>query len=228
MACVVESSSTVSGGTRTNTTITAPSGITNGDLLVIAIDCGGGATVTAPSGFSTVTGSPVSYNWAPSDSYTVRVYTFYKVASGESGNYTCTHSSAYTTASMWRISGADGTVDQVSTDYRSGSVGITDGDVVTAPTLTTSDDGAAVVWYGACWDGFGARSPTSGWTETYNGTGVSYSQYTIKTTAGATGSIAIATSQASNKPWGVMMTAFAASAAAPASTSGNLLLLGVG
>lgn len=205
MACVPESVSALASGTRTNSTVTAPSGIANGDILVYAMIIGGasgGVTATAPTGFAAPTGIPFSFTWTSVDTYTVRLYFWTKKASGESGNYTATHSSADTTAFMWRISGADQTtwVDQNPTSDGNDGGGA-GGSVLEAPTQTPTVDGCALLWIGGTWDTFGAASPTTGWTERRNVTTEGfYAQDLIQATAGATGTISVTSTQGSNRP----------------------------
>jgi hypothetical protein len=208
MAADVQTASTVNLGTRTNTTFTAPTGITNGDLLLIVMITGinGGVTPTPPTGFSAVSTFPKSMNPYITDPYVVRHHAWWKVASGESGNYTASHASADSEGCILRISGQAGTpfsVTPVSTDQDE-EVGV--GNVVTAPTITTAINGSLVVWHGSTWDGFGATSPTAGTTPTFteranHTAGIFYCQTGPLTTAGATGTKAVSASQPSNRPW---------------------------
>lgn len=79
-------------GARTNSTFPAPAVIVDGDLLFAAFMVGDSAShvaVTPPSGFSLLSGFPLTY-----DNGTIsfaRLYLYSKVASGESGDYTFTH-----------------------------------------------------------------------------------------------------------------------------------------
>ena len=215
MACAIGSTSALASGTRTNSTVTAPSGIADGDILVYGLAIGnasGGTTATAPTGFAAPTGVPISYTWTSVDTYTVRLYFWTKKASGESGNYTATHSSADTTAFMWRITGADATtwVDQNPTTFvNNGGSG---GQTIPVPTQTPSVDGCALVWMGGSWDGFGAATPSTGFTERRNVTTESfYAQDLIQATAAATGTVTVTTTQTADKPRaGIMLTIRAA------------------
>lgn len=201
MACAVASTSSLGNALRTNSTVTAPASIANGDILVYGLQIGNyrpTPTATPPTGFAAWTGIPV--NWgddgAPDD-FSNYIYFWYKVASSESGNYTATHSESYSNAFMWRITGGDTTTpnDQAATSAtKDENVGT--GKVLTAPTQTPTVDGCALLWIGGSWDAFGAASPTGGWTERYNVTTESfYAQDLIQETAGATGGITVNSTQ---------------------------------
>ena len=195
MAVAVRSTSSVTGGTRTNTTITAPAGITNGDVLVALMTVGAASapTVTPPSGFTevTTTGWPLTID--KSDPWQMRVRFFWKVASGESGNYTFTHSSAYTEAIMYAASGAN-TTTPVSPNPTSASG---DSTTATATGLTTPVDSSLVIWVGSVWNNIGPTTPPTGTTPTFTeyfdggSGGIFYSAAGVMTTAGATGNKAV-------------------------------------
>jgi hypothetical protein len=156
MAIVVESTSnTPTFATRTNSTITAPTGITNGDVLVAVLSVGDASglqalAITPATGFTEVTNSPAAD--ARSDPYTISVHVFWKVASSEAGNYTFSHSSAGTEGFMYRLSGVntaspiDGTP---AASLSSGSNGLTTG----YGSVTTGTNGAFVIYTEALWDG---------------------------------------------------------------------------
>lgn len=208
MACAVGSVSLLAPGNRSNSSFTAPSGISDGDILVILMTTGRDPALnpTAPSGFTAFTGFPATMSSYVPATYIVRIHAWYKVASGESGNYATSHVAADTEGIMYRITGGDtGTPQDVSpafTDHPSG----TGGSTVTAPTVTPTVDGSLVIWFGATWDGFGSQSPSGGTTPTFteysnNASGISYSQAGPLTTAGATGTKSVTASQASDRVW---------------------------
>lgn len=228
MATVVESTSSLSEGTRTNSTVTAPSGIADGDILVYALKIGGasgGPTATAPSGFAAWSGIPVAWDGSGiSDTYGLRIYLWYKVASSESGNYTATHSSGDSEAFMWRISGGDtGTPNDQAATTHSTNGGGTEGDVIgPTSTQTPTVDGCCVIWVGVSWDNFGNASPSSGWTEDRNNAAaVFYAQHIIQGTAAATGSISVTSTQWITRPEGAAMVVVRASTAGGGRTTKN-------
>lgn len=163
MAIAVGSTSnTPTYGTRTNSTITAPSGITNGDLLVAVLHIGDGSalpalTVTPPSGWAAVTNSPSAID--KSDPYTTAIHVFYKVASGEAGNYTFSHSSADTEGYMYRLTGADTSTPIDVTPAASQCASGANGSVTNYAAITTVTNGAFVILCEAMWDS-GAGSDT--------------------------------------------------------------------
>lgn len=227
MACVIESVSALASGDRTNSTVTAPSGIVDGNILVFGLRIGGssgGPTATPPTGFAAPTGIPIAWTGSGiGDSWGNRIYLWTKKAASESGNYTATHSSGNTTAFMWRISGADQTtwVDQNPTTLSSNGGG-TGGTVIgPAPTQTPTVDGCALLWFGESWDAFGAASPTSGWTERRNVTTEgSYIQDIVQGTAAATGGISVTSTQGDDRPEGCAMLCIRAAAGGGATPKG--------
>jgi hypothetical protein len=206
VAVAVKSSSTLNLGNRTNTTFTAPSGIVDGDLLLMIVDSGRDPvlSITAPSGFSTVSGFPVTQT-AYSGTYQVRTNAFYKIASGESGNYATTHTAADTEGIIFRIDGGAASPFNPAmqyTDHPSGS----NGGVNTAPTITPAVDNSLVIWFGSCWDGFGATSPPTGTTPTFteyaNDTaGVFYCAAGVLSPQGATGTKDVNNTQVADRTW---------------------------
>src|SRR4051812_8770225 len=109
MGADTRSVSTLSNGTRTNSVFTAPAGIVNGDGLVCVLQTGGTAAIapTPPAGWAAITGMGASLSVTRVDPWTMRLYGFYKVASGESGSYTFTHSSGATEGILYCCSGSD-------------------------------------------------------------------------------------------------------------------------
>lgn len=82
---------TVAGANRTNTTINKDSLIANGDILVVNLHVeAGGIAVTPPTGWTEITGSPMSTT-ATSD-----CHVYVKIASSEPASWTWTHSLAFT------------------------------------------------------------------------------------------------------------------------------------
>jgi hypothetical protein len=92
MAADFRSSNSTTYASRTNTTITAPSGIVNGDVLLLywlVGVAGARPSPTPPSGFAAVTGSyPFTIN---DGSFFVDCFIWYKIAASEAGDYTVTH-----------------------------------------------------------------------------------------------------------------------------------------
>jgi hypothetical protein len=235
MACSIGTFAALASGTRTNSTVNLGVTPTDGDILVYGLIIGGasgGVTATGPTGFTVATGLPVSFTWPGVDTYTVRLYMWTKKAASESGSsYTATHSSADTTAIMWRIPGGDQTtwVDQNPTTMaQNGGSGSVDS-IVTAPTQTPTVDGCALLWMGATWDAFGSATPTTGWDERRNVSTEGFSaQDEIQVTAGATGSISVTSTQGAQRPRGCVMLAIRAAVGGGGGNRRRRMLMGAG
>lgn len=182
MAISFVSSSVTAFGPRTNTTITAPASIADNDLLILGIYTGAASEApdpTPPAGFTQQgtttdqTGDSVNAEW--------RVYT--KKAASESGNYTCTHSSATTQAMMLVYRGVDTTTPMDVTATTNTGVSST---TTTATGLTTVTAGAMLVMMERSWSGSTAQTPPTGMTERVESV-VMYAADEIIAAAGATG-----------------------------------------
>jgi hypothetical protein len=193
VAGAFRSGSSVAPGTRTNTTITAPSGIQNNDILLIVISVGAasGITPTPPAGFTILPNFPAEYSQP--DPYTVRVYAYWKLASGETGNYTVMHSSASSEAYMAAYSGADAAPINPSPSVAVDADGGVVSDGIEAAGLTTANDGSVVIYIAATWNAVGPSSPPTGTTPTFSerydggAGGTLYVADGVLATAGATG-----------------------------------------
>lgn len=193
MAIAVASvSNTPLHGSRTNTTITAPTGITNGDLLVAVLFVGHASTlplltVTPPAGWSEETNSPSGID--DTDPYEVSIRVYHKVASGESGDYTFTHAAAETQGYMYRLTGAD-TSNPIDATPAATQYSSSNGQTTTYGSVTTVTNGCFLIFCEADWDGPGSGT-VSGSTPTIAlrraGT-VTWLGDGTQTTAGATGS----------------------------------------
>lgn len=189
----VGSSSTLTYGTRTDSTITAPSAIANGNVLVAVLHVGDATAlpalaVTPPAGWTELTGSPVALDRA--DPYTLSLRFYGKVASGESGDYTFTHTSAQTEGIIYRITGADTTSSFTPNPVTNNFQDLFDGQLTTGLSITTVRDGSLVIMASDAWDGPGLAVPPTGttptFTERYKGSAVYFCDG-VMATAGATG-----------------------------------------
>lgn len=119
--------------TTAGNTITAPSGIQDGDLLVaVCLNQSSGTTVTYPSGFVQVFG----------DSTTNGSYIAIKYASSESGNYTFTWSSANNNSVALLVYRHASGIGEI------GVVSKTSATATTALSITPSVDGCVVGVFG--------------------------------------------------------------------------------
>lgn len=131
------------GSNVETTTITAPTGITNGDVLVIAIATdGSSAPYVFPSGFTTI----AAIN-GPSNRCNIAVA--YKIAVTESGNYTVSWIGAgneQAISEMYRIDGAiSGFEIQDPTEQATGTSTTA---TITPATATDVDDSLVLVCFG--------------------------------------------------------------------------------
>lgn len=203
----IHSKSTLTNASRTNSTITAPSPISDNDVLV-AILCVGAASspaVTPPAGWTEITPTGWPMTFSKADPWEVKVHLYWHLASSESGNYTFSHSAANTEAIMYAVSGANTTTPFSPNPTGATGTGLTS----TATGLTTPNNNSLVIFCAADWDGYGAggTSPPSGttptFTEDYDGTnvGVFYAASGVLATAGATGNESISNSNIAGNPW---------------------------
>ena len=187
-AAAFRSLSNMTYGSRTNTTITAPSGIVDGDILILALVIGKSGSAppaaTLPAGFSTIQGP----NETETGTFFVNRILAWKVASGESGSYTVTHASASSQGVMLCISGASGSTP-VSSDNECNDV--SDGQTTTALSITTPSNNSLVAFIAHNYAGYtGIASPPTGTTPTFTeqlDTGLMYVATGVLATAGATG-----------------------------------------
>jgi hypothetical protein len=174
------SGSSLAYGSRTTSSFTAPAGIANDDILVCSLNYGGfsvPAAPTAPSGWALW---DVANEVTGGGGWIVREYFYWKRASGESGNYDWTHSSANTYGYLAAYSGRITTGTPLSATSRNssttGTSGVGTGITVAADSdlIFTSTDPTGSV-----------RTPPSGMTERYDADG--YWSDEVRSSAGATG-----------------------------------------
>ena len=201
------SSSATTYASRTNTTLTAPSGIQNGDLLVIIFDIGAASppTPTPPAGFSALPSfsSPLSMT---AGGFTVNMYAWYKFASSESGNYTVTHSSASSQGYIVALSGADPTTPFSPNPTTNTGTGST----TTATGLTTPRDNSLIMFVSSDWgDTANNLTGPTGSTPTFtkrmgstSQSGILYVADGVLGTAGATGDKTITNNSNGSGAWG--------------------------
>lgn len=151
---------------RVNTTITAPTSIANGNFLFlghITVNPSGAAvTQTLPAGFTQIgtrqTGVEGTVQYG--------VVMGYKIASGESGDYTVTHASSNSQGLMLRVTGSQRlTIDFFTQNSGPSGVGV----VTTATGLTPSVTDALLLMLGINWNA-AALTPPTGMTERLDST----------------------------------------------------------
>ena len=192
-------------GSRASSTLVAPSGIANGDLLIAYIFAGHGSvsTITAPAGWGTLAGSPVVNN---DGSLVGSYFVFYKVASAESGNYLFTHGATYTTCGLvLRYTGADPGVPFSPTPTKNTGTGST----ATATGFTTTVDNTFVIFTEFDWadnttDTVVPAGTTPTFTERTDDILLYVADGTLAT-AGATGNKSHTCNTTGGNPWGAYL-----------------------
>jgi hypothetical protein len=190
MASAFRSSSNTTYAVRVNTTITAPASIADGDVLLLtmfigrATGSGPPATPTPPTGFALLAGTwPIAVDDGTGFMAHVRVY--YKIASGESGDYTVTHTTSTTQGLMFAVSG--GSSSSPACTQNSGT-----GTTTTALGLTTTGADALIAFLGWDWGDTAANlvapaGTTPAFTERVDVAPLTYLATGVLAAAGATG-----------------------------------------
>jgi hypothetical protein len=180
------SSSNTTYASRTNTTVTAPSGITDGDVMLALMLTGAAPEApdfTEPAGWTLIG----SRSDVTAGGFNVEMGVYIKVASGESGDYTWTHSSASSQGAIAVFRGVDTTTPQDATSTLNSASGATQS-TTTFTGLTTATDGAWIVGLAHDFaDATADRTPPTGMTERVEVNPLIYICTEEITTAGATG-----------------------------------------
>lgn len=133
------SMSTAVNGAATSLTITKPAGVASGDVLVAALTVFN-ATITTPSGWTLLTGAPVTLE-VGTGSFR-RLYVFHKLAATEGASY------AFSLSQSTQVSGGIAAYSGAATSYlHASNVGSSDGDGTTVATgsITPTVNGCTVV-----------------------------------------------------------------------------------
>jgi hypothetical protein len=162
---VHRSNSSVTYGSRTNTTITAPAGIVDGDILLLSLFLGstGTPTPTPPSGFASVGVGPSFGSQAGFNGW---LYQWWKRAASESGSYTTTHATCSSQGVITCIKDAIQTGNPI--DAVSVSASSSTGTVSTASSITTTVAGDLLIWGSHDWTATKALNPPAGMTERFD------------------------------------------------------------
>ena len=129
-----------SAATRTNTTITKPASVADGDFLMAYLYVEDDVAVTLPSGWAQV--ATVDHPGQPMD-----VYVYWKVASGEGASWTWNHASAWSQGGAYRVTGAPSSSPLDGTATTNTGTGTT----ATFTGLTTAQNNSALIGVGAHW-----------------------------------------------------------------------------
>jgi hypothetical protein len=157
-----ETLGSIAYGSRTNTTVPAPSGIEDGDALLLLLGVGQNTEApdpTPPAGFTLVPGGtwPIDVT---SGGFNAELYAYSKIADGESGDYDILHTGASTVAALLRVSDPGDEADFLATT-NSGTGATT---IATGLAVETGD---LVVFMQFDFDGSGAHTGPGGTTPTF-------------------------------------------------------------
>ncbi len=176
--------------TTASVAVSAPSGLTDGDILVASVHAYSGmgniSDITAPAGWTQV----VEEAFSTSHHHAL----FWKRALSESGTYTFSESNASgMEASVTAFSGCIASGSPV--DVYSDTQYTTSNTSIKAATMTTTADGDAILWFGWSYSGMTNITVTapSGFTERADfanaDTNAHYICTMVQASAGATGSM---------------------------------------
>lgn len=216
----VESLSNTTYALRTNTTITAPTGIANDDLLLLLFITAENVEApdpTPPAGFTILPGAwPIDVTGGV---FNVEFRAYHKIASGETGDYTVTHVDTRSQGVMMRISGVDTTTPfSPNPTLNSGTA-----DDTTASGLTTTVNNVMIVLAAFDWgDTANDLTPPTGTTPTFTehlDVPLTYVAAGVLATAGATGDKTMANNSTGVNPWGAALIAIAPASGGAAPTA---------
>lgn len=213
MAVAVRSFTSTAYASRTNTTLTAPSGLADNDILLAGIFVGASGTapsVATPSGFTALTGSPTSVT--DDGGFNGKLNVFWKRAASESGSYTFSHSAASSQGLLLAISGAVTSGSPI--DASSNNTGV--GKTSTATGVTTTVTNDLLVYIAHDWEGAGALSPPSGFTEIFDN--LIYAASQIQSSSGASGNKTQTNANTASSPWAAWLVAVKPAAGAGSQT----------
>lgn len=213
MAIAFAAISSTTYATRTNTVVPAAGlgVIANNDLLLLLVLTGATAAspdVTPPAGFTICPGT-----WPTSvvgGTFNVQYWAYFRVASGESGDYAITHTEASSQAAIHRYTGAKTTnpINPAATTRVSAAVAEADS---TAPGLTTAMADVMIVWNGHSWgDTTDVLAPPAGTTPTFTtrmDTTLMYQATGVLAASGATGDKTMANNSSGGSPWAASLIA---------------------
>lgn len=222
MVAAFRSIASVTYASRTNTTVTPPSGIVNGDILIAVIFCGAAGSVpavTLPSGFTIISTPTVV---ADTGSFTGRLTLAWKRAASESGNYVFTHAACSTQAYVAAYSGAiaSGSPIDVSSSNSSGNAptigGV--GQTTTALSVTPTPADDLLLYIAHDWNGTGTLTPPTGMTERFDS--LVYTADQALSSSSATGDrIQTNGNGASGEPWAAWLVALKAATGGGSTTN---------
>jgi hypothetical protein len=199
------SGSQVDYANRTNTVITAPAGIEDGDALAILFLIGANPAPpvpTPPAAFAAglLPGFPLTVTDA--FGFTVDAYAWGKSAAGEPANYTITHAAAFSTAYMLAVAGAN----PVSPFSPNPTVNTGTGAAGQAPGLTPAINNSLIILWAGVWIAADLVTPPGGATPTFttryaSPASILFVQTGVLSPPGPTGDKNFGTGNPGGEPW---------------------------
>jgi hypothetical protein len=197
--------SSISYASRTNATVSAPSGLANDDIMLAVV-----VTATSGTGLGTAVAVTPPAGWkaftTPQEtddgSFTAKVWMFWKRAASESGSYTFTHATSNSQAIIAAFSGCVTTgppFDGWSMNFGRATVGA-------APSILPNSTNDLLIYADHGWTG-SATTPPTGFTEQFDTTLLTLATKVL-TARGNTGTVSHTTSA----PWGTYLVALRAAA----------------
>jgi hypothetical protein len=196
----LRSLATTTYASRTNTTISAPAGLADGDVMIMAFVIGAAGTPptpTLPAGWTVIQGPTTQ----TSGGFQVTRRLAWKVASGEGTDYTITHTAASSDCVIAAIQ--NGSSSSIVSTSNGGT-----GQTITALGVTTTVDQSVILFIGHNWVLYGSAAPPTGTTPVFtersdSATSLLYVASGILGTAGATGDkTQFPTGNAAGDGWG--------------------------
>lgn len=194
-------------GRSGSVTSSVPGGVTDGDLLILAVLLGNGSGAiypVTPSGWTQFAGMPSSVN--DISGFTVTTSLYWRIASSEPASYVVDYEdfSHPSNAAMFAYSGVGSTPDiTVATGV---------GPTVTLSGMTAAVDGTRFALIAHNWTAAGGFTPPSGstptWTERLDASGsLFYAADGVLNSGEATGDDTLTFNNAANEPWTAILLA---------------------
>ncbi len=223
MAIAFRSIANTTYASRTNTTVTKPTGLTAGDLMLwaqVTATTTEAVNPTFPANWTEI--APTGYPIDVADGgFNLEMRCAYKIADADDAaatNFTASHSSSSSQGAIACWSGVDQTTPLDTTPTQNQKQGGVNGADTIATGLTTATNGACVIVWGCDWaDTSNNLSAPSGTTPTFTERLDVVLMHMFEgnlTTAGATGNKTFANNADTSSPWGVFMIALRPAGAA--------------
>lgn len=187
---------------RTNTTVSAPAGVTNGDILIMAFGVGLSGTpptATLPGGWTVLQGPSTQ----TAGGFQFARQLAWKLASSEPADYTITHSAGSSQAVVVAVSNASSASIVSSNNGGNGTT-------TTATGITTASDQSVVLFIAHNWTLYTTGNPPVGTTPVFTerlegATSLFYVASGVLGTAGATGDKTQANNNLTGEGWGAFL-----------------------